>query len=237
MADQIAGERAEHEHVHHAHLETPGLPEVIHHRFGRGDHAALSDDEVVRVVGPVRHHPVVATTGERVELIERLFGQRLDVIEEERPLRRHALHVRILVLDQTGHHRIVHVPQQRDAPTGFTVDDLLRRGGRVDDVIGSPEVLGDELPLRYQHRLDEVGGEETVLGNDPGRECQLSHPVGDDVQVCRSLSIFGEHLEEARIVDAVVVVVPGVHVEGGLGHGPCTDVQDVGQPLAHRRIE
>jgi hypothetical protein len=99
VSDEIAGERAEHQHVHHTHLETPGLPEVVHHRFSRGDHAALSDDEVVRVVRLVRHHPVIATTGERVELVERLFGQSLDVIEEEWPLRRHALHVRILVLD------------------------------------------------------------------------------------------------------------------------------------------
>ena len=59
----------------------------------------------------------------------------------------------------------------------------------------------------------------------------------DDVQIRRRLSVLGEHLEEARIVDAVVVVVSGVHVEGGLGHRPGTYIQNVGQPLAHRRIE
>ena len=99
-----------------------------------------------------------------------MFGQRLDVIEEERPLGRHALHVRILILDQTGHHRVVHVPEQRDAPAGVAVNDLLRRGGRVDDVVGLPQVLGDERPLRHPHRLDEVGRQETVLRNDPGSE-------------------------------------------------------------------
>jgi len=237
LPDEIAGERAKHEHVHHAHLETPSLPQVVHHRFGRGDHASLTHDEVVRVVGPVRHHSVVATTGERVELLEGLLGQSLDMIEEKRPLSRHALHVRVLVLDQTGHQRVVHVPQQRDAPAGFAVDDLLRRGRGVDDVIGSPQVLGDELTFRHQHRLDEVGGQETVLGNDPGSECKLGDPMGDDVQIRRSLSVLGEHLEEANIVDAVVVVMSRVHVEGGLGHGSCADIQDVSQPLAHRCIE
>jgi hypothetical protein len=57
----------------------------------------------------------VATAGERRELLEGLVGQRLDVVEEERPLRGHALHVGVLVLHQAGHDRVVDVPQLRDA--------------------------------------------------------------------------------------------------------------------------
>ena len=102
---------------------------------------------------------------------------------------------------------------------------------------GPPQVLGDQLPLRHQQGLDQVGGEETVLGHDARGQRQLGDAVGDDVEVRRLLGVGGEQLEEAGVVDAVVVVVAGVHVQGRLGHGAGADVEHVGQALAHRGVE
>jgi hypothetical protein len=61
--------------------------------------------------------------------------------------------------------------------------------------------------------------------------------MGDDVEVRHGLCAPGEHLEEARVVDAVVVVVTRVDVQRGLGHGARADVEHVGQALAHRRVQ
>ena len=52
-----------------------------------------------------------------------------------------------------------------------------------------------------------------------------------------SCAFLAEDLEEAGVVDAVVVVVAGVHVERRLGHGAAADVQHVGQALADRGIQ
>ena len=80
-------------------------------------------------------------------------------------------------------------------------------------------------------------GQEAVLGDDTRRQRQLGDAVGDDIEVRCLLGIGGKQLEETGVVDAVVVVVARVHVQGGLGHGAGTDVQHIGQALAHRRVE
>ena len=38
-------------------------------------------------------------------------------------------------------------------------------------------------------------------------------PVGHDVQVSDLLGVLGHDLEETRIVNAVVIIVAGVHVQ------------------------
>jgi hypothetical protein len=59
-----------------------------------------------------------------------------------------------------------------------------------------------------------VRGEEAVLGERARVEGELGDAVGDDVQVRHRLGVLREELEEAGVVDAVVVIVPCVHVEG-----------------------
>ncbi len=61
--------------------------------------------------------------------------------------------------------------------------------------------------------------------------------MGDDVQVRHVLCVLGEYLEEAGVVDTVVIVVPRMHVEARLGHRPAADVQHVRQALAHGRVQ
>jgi hypothetical protein len=236
-SDQVGGKRAKHDQVDDPDPEPAFFAQVVHHGLGAGDQAALAHDEVFGVVGPVGHHPPVLASGQLAELREGAVRQLLDVVEEEGPLRRHALHVGVLVLNQAGHHRIVHVPQLRDATPRFAVDDPLGRRGRFDDVVRPPQILGDQLPLGHQHRLDQVGRQEAVLRHHAGGQRQLGDAVGDDVQVGRRLGVLGEHLKEARVVDAMVVVMTGVHVQVGLGHRASADVQNVRQALAHRGVE
>ena len=100
------------------------------------------------------------------------------LIEEERSLCGDALHVGVLVLDETRHHRIVDVPQQRNPPSLVAVDDPLGRGGCCDHVVGPAQVLGDQLALGQLQRFDEVGGEEAVLGDDAGSESEFGDSVG-----------------------------------------------------------
>jgi hypothetical protein len=234
---QVRGEGPEHHHIHDAQLDAAALAQVVGHGLGAGDQASLAQDQVVGVVGPIAHDALVGAPAERLVFLEGAVRQLLDVVEEEGPLGRHALHVGVLVLDQPRHHRIVHVPEQGNAPPGVPVEDALSGSGRLDLVVGASQVLGDQLPLWNQHRLDQVGGQEAVLGHRAGVQGELGDAVGDDVEVGRGLGVLRKDLEEAGVVDAVVVVVPGVHVERGLGHGAGADIEHVGQALSDGRVQ
>jgi hypothetical protein len=234
---QVRGEGPEHHQVYDAQLDAACLAQVVGHRLRGGDQASLAQDQVVGILGAVGHDALVRAPGKRRKLLEGAVRELLDVVEKEGPLGRHALHVGVLVLDQAGHHRVVHVPQQGDAPPGVPIEDALSGSGRLDLVVGASQVLGDQLPLRHQHRLDQVGGQEAVLGHRAGVQGELGDAVGDDVEVGCGLGVLGEYLEETRVVDAMVVVVPGVDVERGLRHGAGADVEHVGQALADGRIQ
>jgi hypothetical protein len=59
----------------------------------------------------------------------------------------------------------------------------------------------------------------------------------DDGEVRDFLHILAEQLEEAGVVDGVVVIVAGVHVERVLRHCTRRDVQHVRETLADRGVE
>src|SRR5581483_12323704 len=92
-------------------------------------------------------HAAVLTTGEIVELLHALFSDGGYVIEKVRTLRGDALHVSVLVLDGADHDRVVDGPELGDAAAGGSVDHALCGGGRIDDVFGPAEILGDEFAL------------------------------------------------------------------------------------------
>ncbi len=116
-------------------------------------------------------------------------------------------------------------------------DEPLRRRRRVDDVGRIAEVLLDQLALGQAQRLDHVAGEEAVLRDDARVERQLRDAVRDQVEVGGLLHVLREQLEEAGVVDRVIVVVAGVHVERVLGDGARRDVEHVGEPLADGGVE
>ncbi len=70
---------------------------------------------------------MITTSRQLGVLLEALVGDFLNVIEEERALGGHTLHIRVLVLHDAGHHGVIHVPEHGDSPACLTVDDLLSR--------------------------------------------------------------------------------------------------------------
>ncbi len=237
LGDEVGGERPEHDQIHHAYFNAAGFTQVVHHGFGAGYDAALPQNQIIGVLCAIAHHAGIAAPGELVVFFKSLIGQLLDVIEEVGPLRCHALHVGILVLHDTGHHGIVHVPHFGNAAAGGAVNEALRGSRRFDDVVGAAQKLADEFAFGYEQRLDEVRGQEAVLRDGARRERQLGNAVGDDVEVGHMLGFVGKQLEEARIVYGMVVVMAGVYVQGGFGHGPGADVEHIRQAFAHRGVQ
>ena len=135
-AEEVGRERPEHHEIDDADLDAARLAQIVGDRLGGGDDAALAEDQVVGVLGAVAHDAGVGPPGEGAELLERPVGEPLHMVEEEGALRGDALHVRVLVLHQARHHRVVDVPEQRNAPPGVAVEDALRRRRRLDDVLG-----------------------------------------------------------------------------------------------------
>ena len=237
LADQVARERTEHRDVQHADLQLARLAQVVGDGLGLHDHAAHADDDVLGVLQLPAADAAVAAAGQLGVFGHALLGQRLDRVEEVRPLRGDGLHVGVLVLHRARQQRHVDVPDRRHAAALRAVDHGLRRRRRVDQVVRTAEVLGDELALGDARRLDQVGRQEAVLADDGRGQRQLGELARDQVQVGGLGGALGHHLDEAGVVDAVVVVVAGVHVQAGLGDRAAAHVQHVGQALADRRVQ
>ncbi len=234
---EVAGERPEHGDVEDPDLEAAGGAQVVADRLAVGDHRSLARQDVLGIVQAVADRPIVAPSGELRVLAERPFREVDDVVEVEGALRRDALGVAVLVLDDAEHRRVVEVEHLRDAPALVAEHEALRRRRRLDDVRRVAEVLPHQLPLRQAHRLDDVTRQEPVLRQHARGERQLGDAVRDQVEVGGLLRVLGEELEEPRVVDGVIVVVAGVDVQGVLRHRPAGDVQHVGEPLADRGVE
>ena len=237
LAQQIAGEGAEHGGVDHADLELAGFTQIVCYCLGLDNHRAHTKDDIVSILATITTQALVTAASQPVILIHHLVGERGDVGEEVGTLCRHGLHVGVLVLYRTGEHRIVHVPDRRHTTALGAIEHFLRRGGGVDHVVGTTEELLDQFTLRYLERLDKVGGEEAVLRYHRRGQAQFGHLAADQVQVRGALGVLGKDLEESSVVDAVIVVVTAVHVEAGLGDGTAADVQHIGEALSHRRIK
>ena len=235
--DEVGRKRAEHREVQHADLQPAHVAQVVGHRHGVRHDGALADDQPLRVVGAMATRSRVAAAGELRVLLERAVGERRDVVEIERALGGHALGIALLVLHHTEHRRIVQVEHFRDAAPHLTEHEALRRRRRFDAVGGIAEIRLDERRLRQLQALDDVAREESVLRANPGIERQLGNPVRDEVQVGRLLHVPREDLEEAGVVDRVIVVVAGVHVERVLGHRARRDIEHVREALADRGVE
>ena len=237
LAQKIAGERSEHQQIDDTDFDTTLLAHVVRNRLGRRDQAALAQDQVVSIVAAISHHAAVAPARQRMELLERPLRKLLHMIEEVRPLCGDTLHIGVLVLHHAGHDRVVYRPEFRNASALVPVDYFLRRRWRVDLVFGQAQVFCNQFAFRDHQRFDQVGRQETVLADDPGCQRKFGKAVRNDVQIRHVLRVFGKHLEEARVVHAMIIIVPGMHIETRLGHCPATHVQHISQALADGRIQ
>jgi hypothetical protein len=237
MAQQVAGEGTEHGQIDHADLELARFAQVVRHRLGLYDHAAHADDQVIGILGLECGDALVAAPGEAGIFVQADVGQRLDVVEKVRPLCGGGLHVGILVLHRAGHHGNIHVPDRRHAATLGAEQHLLRRRRRVDQVVRLAEELRHQFALGQHRRLDQMGGEEAVLADDRGSQRQLGDLAPDQVEVGRLGRVLGHDLDEAGVIDAVVVVMAGMHVQRNLGDGAAAHVEHIGQALADSAVE
>ena len=236
-ADQIGRKRPEHDQIDHPDLEAAALAQVVGHRLGGGDDTALPQQQIVGVVRAISGDPCVVTAGQCGVFLESLLGQRRNRVEEERSLGGHTLHVGILVLHRAGHHRVVHIPQFGHAAASLAEQQALGRGRAFDQVFRTTQVLGHQFPFGHHQRLDQMRGQKSVLGHDAGIERQFGQTVGNQIQIGRGLGVAGKHLEKAGVIHAVVVVMAGMHIQAGLGHGTAAHIEHIGQAFAHGRIE
>ncbi len=235
--DQVGRERPEHRQVEDADLEAPAVTQVIGDGLGVPHQRALPQNHVFGVIEPVARGTRIAAAGEGVELLHRLVGQLRQVVEEERPLGRDALGVAVLVLYHSDHGGVVEIEHLGNPAPLITEHHALSGSRRFDDIRGVPEVFLDQLALRKHDRLDYVAGEEAVLSANAGVQRQLGDPVRDQIEVGDLLNVLCEELEESRVVDRMIIVVPRVHVQRVLGHRPASDVEHIRQPLTHGRVE
>ena len=236
-ANEVTRERPEHRQVDDPYLDPARVAQVVDDRLGLHDHAALPDDQVFRIVDPVGPDPVVTASGERVVLVHHLVGDATDVFEEVRALGGNRLHVRVLVLYRAREHRVVDIPDLRYAPAFLAIYEPLRGCRAVDDVVGASEELLDQRALRHLQGLDQMRGQEAVLADCRRGQRQLGDLARDQVEIGRTLCVVGEYLEEAGVVDTVVVIMTTVHVERGLGDRTAADVEQVRQTLSDRRVQ
>jgi hypothetical protein len=236
-ADQVRREGTEHGQVQHADPEAARVAQVVADRLGVLDDRPLSDDHVLGVLDPVAGGPRVVAAAERRVLREGPIGELDDVIEVEGTLGGDALRVAVLVLHRSEDHGVVEVEQLGNPPALRAEHQALGGRRRLDHVGRIAQVLPHQVGLRQPQRLEHVTGQEPVLRADPRVERELGDPVRDQVQVRGLLDVLGEDLEEARVVDRVIVVVTAVDVEGLLGHGAAGQVEHVREPLADRGVE
>ena len=60
--------------------------------------------------------------------------------------------------------------------------------------------------------------QEAILCTHTRIQRQLCNPVRDQVQVGNALHILREKLEKASIINGMVVIMAGVHIQRMLGH-------------------
>ena len=235
--DEVRRERTEHGEIEDADLQAALFAKVFGHRLGIRHHRPLTDDHPLRFIETVTEGARVPAAGEGRELPKRLVGDFRDVVEVERTLGRDTLRVGIPVLQHPEHGRIVEVEHLRNATADVAENETLRPGGTVDPVRGVAQVLLDQGGFGKEQGGHHVAREIAVLGQDAGVQGQFGDPMRDEVQIRRLLHVLREELEEAGVVDRVVVVVTRLGVLRLLGQGASRHVHHTGEALARERVE
>ena len=154
------------------------------------------------------------------------------MLTEVVPPGHHAVHVMLLILHRAKQRRVLQVHHLRYATAGGAEQFALRRGGAGDEVIGSAEVLAQQLRLRGQVHALTVRGEHAVLDVHAGVERLLAHLAQDDGLIGGLLCVTRHEHDPPGVECRVDVVVRAVHIERMLGEGAGTHLQHHGGELA-----
>ena len=82
-----------------------------------------------------------------------------------------------------------------------------------------------------------MSGQKAVLADDGRRQREFGDLARDQIEVGRLGGALGHDLDEAGVVDAVVVVMAGMYVQRSLGDGAAAHVEHVRQTLANSGVE
>ncbi|MEZ6072788.1 MAG: hypothetical protein R3C10_21625 [Pirellulales bacterium] len=216
--DALRGERAETADVQATGGDPFLLAEIVDRRLRRFHVGPHADDDIVGILATVRLDEIVLASRLAIKLFEGVGQGRFDLVVIP-TLGNLALHVRVLVLHDAGHHRIGRVDK---------VEQLLAR---------CADVLLHEFAFGQVDFLDRVGREEAVLHVHKGRIRGLGRAAADQAEVTRLLGIATEKHAPTAVGDAHHVVVSGMHVERMTGQGTSTDVEHGRQAFSGDRVQ
>ena len=190
----------------------------VYRSFRGFDHATGSQDGIVGVFQPVRHHDVVLAAGQPGVFVHDCL-QRWEHAVVPSPLGNLAFHVAVLVLNHTGHQRNTRI-KQRSVSLGWMPDELLHQ-------------------FRFGHTnvFDRMRGEESVLNIQEGSFGFFSCSSSDESQVAGLLRITREKSAPPAIRHAVHVIVTGMHIQGLRCQRASADVEYDGKTLSRNRIK
>ncbi len=230
--DGCLGEGADDVDMDGADAGITGLPEVVDGGLDVFCGGTEGDEDGVGVLGFVLGDQAVIAAGEVAEVLVGGFEEIQDGLGEVVAPRHHAVHVVFLVLDRAEEDGVGEVHHLGDAAAGGSEEDALGLGGAVDDVVGSAEVLADQLGLVLIEGALEVRGEEPVHDIHAGGQRKLGDAAKDEGLVGGLLGVLAEDHDPAGVEGAVDVVVSAVDVEGVLGKGAGADLEHHGGTLA-----
>ena len=210
--DLLCWEGAEGANTHAARCDSLLLAKVIDRRLSRLEVRSHADQDVFGVLAAIRHHEVIPAARLHGELAKGFLERRFHpvVIPALGDL---AFHIRVLVLHDARHHRVVRVHE---------VQEFFRR--RAD-------VLLHEFWFAETDRLDGVRRQEAVLDVQEGGVGVFGGSAGDQAEVARFLGIAGEEDAPAAVGNGHHVVMAGVDVEAVAGEGSSPNVEDDRQPF------
>src|SRR3989338_1823120 len=180
---------------------------------------------------------MVTPSRELIKLVHDLFNDLFNMVKEEGALGGNSLQVEILILDGARHHGIIHGPQFRDTTPRISVDEALCRSRGVDDIIGMTQKFFNQLSFGNKNGLHEVGGEKAVLTDGTRGQGKFGDLVSDKIEVRSTLDILGKELEKTGIIDCVIIIMAGMDVETGFGHGAASNIKDIGEAFSDGGIE
>ena len=166
----------------------------VDHCFGGFDHAAGTDNRILRIVQPVGHNHVILASRQAGVFVHYPLqrGQHAVVPFSLRDL---SFHVTVLVLNDAGHQRQTRI-KQRTSALGRTPDKLLHQFEfRQADVFY--RVCGEKSVLDIQKR--SLG----FLGSAPGNQSKITG----------LLRVPRQKHPPAAIGYAVHVIVSGMHIQ------------------------
>ena len=230
------GEGTNHVDVNGADLHTARGAQVVDGSLDILRGRAERDEHRIGVVGLVAGDQAVGAASQLAELLVGVLKELKDGLGEVVAPRHHAVHVVFLVLHRPQQNGIGEVDHLGHAAAGGSKQHALRLGGTLNDVLGSAEILADQLRLMLVEGALQVRGQKAVHDVHARRKREFGHTAQNQRLVSSLLRVLAEKHDPAGIERAINVVVATVHVQGVLGQRTRAHLKHHRGALARRVI-